>query len=715
MQGKTWLPVPPPAGQGDPAAAGLVAAVIAHAPMGVAVIDPDGRYRSVNPAYCSLFGYTAAELLGRRFTLVFAPAQRAQALARHQAFLAGGTALDGELEVVHRSGQVFSVLVHSAAVPGDDGRLNRLVYVLDISPRKQAELALQGQQQFLQSVLDALTAHVCVLDAQGVVLAVNRAWQAFAADNGMPPGQGMLGCNYLAVCEQASRAPTPAETVGMPPAVFADQLRAVLAGSLDGFQAEYPCDTAQGRLWFLARVSRMAGSQPARTVVAHDNITALKRAQDTLRDGEALLLDMAASIPGAVFRLLQLPDGHWRFSYFSPGIQQLFGLTPEQACGDIRVLGRHILPEDRADHDDAIRQAVLAGRPFEQEYRIRSTAGVLKWVHSKAAPKPGEAATVVWTGMLHDITERKRMEAVLRGSEERYRTLFETVAQGVVYHDAQGRITSANPAAQRILGLTLAQMQGRQAMDPDWHAVREDGSPMTVEEHPARRALATAAPVSNVVMGVPVRGRSCAWLLVNATPVLRQGVVQEVYASFEDITERVLLSQELKLQASTDYLTGAANRRSLMQRLALELQRVRRVAGHRCAVLAVDLDLFKQVNDQHGHAAGDAVLRQTAALMQRLTRQHDLVARSGGEEFTLLLPETSPDDALALAERLRAGLQAQVVRHQGQALVVTVSVGVAQILADDADEDAALARADAALYQAKAAGRNRVCQAPPPG
>jgi diguanylate cyclase (GGDEF)-like protein len=215
---------------------------------------------------------------------------------------------------------------------------------------------------------------------------------------------------------------------------------------------------------------------------------------------------------------------------------------------------------------------------------------------------------------------------------------------------------------------------------------------------------------------VQVPERGLVWLLVSATPIKRHGVVEEVYASFEDITERVLLSQELKLQASTDYLTGAANRRSLMQRLALEFERVKRSAGsHRCAVLAVDLDLFKQVNDNHGHAAGDAVLQQVAALMRRLTRQHDLVARSGGEEFMLLLPEAGADDALALAERLRAGLRAQPVQHQALQLAVTVSVGVSPILPDDANVDAVLARADGALYAAKAGGRDRVCLAPLPG
>ncbi|GCL63735.1 sensor domain-containing diguanylate cyclase [Pseudaquabacterium pictum] len=438
--------------------------------------------------------------------------------------------------------------------------------------------------------------------------------------------------------------------------------------------------------------------------------------EDTLGDSAALMLDLAASIPGAMFRLSRWAGGQWRFTYVSPGIEPLFGLTPAQVCADIRALGRVILPEDRPQHDATIRAALLAGQAFEQEYRIRTADGVLKWVHARARPQPGGAGEVVWTGLLTDVSDRKQLEAVVRDSEERYRTLFETVAQGVVYQDAAGRITSANPAAQRILGLTLDQMQGRHSVDPRWQAIHEDGSPFPGTEHPAMVALRTGQPVHQVVMGVHAPNRGCTWLLVNATPVLRAGQAQEVYSSFEDITERVLLSQELKRQASTDDLTGVANRRSLMQRLALEFERVRQPgAGHRCAVLAVDLDLFKLINDRHGHAAGDAVLQHAATLMRRVTRQHDLVARSGGEEFTLVLPDTGPDEAAALAERLRASLQAQPLQHQGLALVVTVSVGVSQILPADASLDAVLARADAALYAAKGAGRNQVCLAPAAG
>ena len=570
--------------------AGFGELVMACAPMGVAVIDAEGIYRSVNPAHCALYGYRADELLGRPFTAIVPPDRQAVALARHRAFMAAAAPLDGEFVVQHRDGRKIDVLLRSVAVTSDDDGPMRLVYVLDITQRLQAERALRAQQQSLQAALD------------------------------------------------------------------------------------------------------------------------------TLREREALLRDMAASMPGAMFRLQLDADRRWRFSYVSPGIQALFGLTPEQVCADVRALRQCIAPEELSTHDPVLLAALQAGVPFEQEYRIHATDGTAKWVHVRAVPERIGDAASVWVGMLQDVSERKRMEGVLRSSEERYRRLFETVAQGVVYQDAQGRITSANPAAQRILGRTLAQMQGQHGDDRGWQAQREDGSPMPADAHPAAVALRTGEPVTDVVMGVPVPERGLVWLLVSATPLKRHGVVEEVYASFEDITERVLLSWELKRQATTDDLTGVANRRSLMQRLALEFERVRRSEGrHSCAVLAVDLDLFKQVNDNHGHAAGDAVLRQVAALMSRLTRHHDLVARSGGEEFMLLLPEAGVDDALALAERLRAGMHAQPMLHRGLALTVTLSVGVSTILPEDPNFDAVLARADGALYAAKDAGRDRVCLAPLPG
>jgi diguanylate cyclase (GGDEF)-like protein len=226
-------------------------------------------------------------------------------------------------------------------------------------------------------------------------------------------------------------------------------------------------------------------------------------------------------------------------------------------------------------------------------------------------------------------------------------------------------------------------------------------------------ALRTGQPVRNVVMGVAVSGQGYVWILVSAIPLFESGRLHEVYASFEDITQRVLLARELRHQASTDALTGASNRRSLMDRLRIEFERVQRHPALHCSLLAIDLDHFKLVNDRYGHAAGDAVLRHVTQLMRQDTRQVDVVARSGGEEFTLLLPDTSIEAALALAERLRKRLEATPTPWVDHEVVVTASIGVSVVCSADISPDDVLARADQALYAAKHAGRNLVrCNLP---
>jgi diguanylate cyclase (GGDEF)-like protein/PAS domain S-box-containing protein len=567
-------------------------------------------------------------------------------------------------------------------------------------------------RQFVQSVLDGLAAHLCVLDERGVIVTVNRAWREFATANGGLTHRVLEGASYRRVCEQALRLRTP-DAVDID--TFLLRLDEVLAGRRRQFEFEYPCHSSTEQRWFIARVARVEGNGPLRIVVAHDDVTQLKQAQEALRQGQDLLLDLAASIPGALFRVQAGGAGRWNFQYLSPGLQTLLEVSPEEGVRDAEAVWGCVLAEDRRAHESSIREAIARGSAWDREFRIRSRSGQVRWIHAQAQPKPGADGRPIWTGMLTDVSDRKHVETVLQASEETYRTLFETVPQGVIYQDPAGRITAANPAALRILGLPLGQLMGRTADDARWHAIREDGSDFPAAEQPAMQTLRTGLPVKDVVMGVQVPGRGCAWILMNANPVYKDGRLNEVYTSFEDITPRVLLSNELRQQATTDFLTGAANRRSLMERLNSELERVGRHPELRCSVLAMDLDHFKQVNDTWGHAAGDAVLQHVTQLMQQETRQLDLLGRTGGEEFTLLLPDTETDEALALAERLRARVQQAPLRFGAASIPITVSIGVSTIAAADANADAALVRADRALYAAKNGGRNQVRLAPQPG
>jgi diguanylate cyclase (GGDEF)-like protein len=175
---------------------------------------------------------------------------------------------------------------------------------------------------------------------------------------------------------------------------------------------------------------------------------------------------------------------------------------------------------------------------------------------------------------------------------------------------------------------------------------------------------------------------------------------------------RIQLTERIKEKAMSDPLTGLRNRRAFAEELAESLAREERHDGH-LALVMIDLDHFKKLNDTHGHPAGDAALRATAHVLRKLLRRGDVAARYGGEEFVVMLPGASEAGALRFAERIRAALEEAETDYAGVKLRVTASLGLAVWPADAPDADALLTAADRALYVAKASGRNRVVRASP--
>jgi len=176
---------------------------------------------------------------------------------------------------------------------------------------------------------------------------------------------------------------------------------------------------------------------------------------------------------------------------------------------------------------------------------------------------------------------------------------------------------------------------------------------------------------------------------------------------------RLTLERQLLKLATTDTLTGVANRRWFLDKAAREVERAHRYALP-LSLLALDLDRFKAINDTHGHATGDDVLRAVTACTQRLLRQTDVFGRLGGEEFAILLPHTDADGAIATADRIHAAVRMLCIPVRGTALRITTSIGAAVLDPHDIGVEQLLHRADEALYEAKRAGRNRTILADAP-
>jgi diguanylate cyclase (GGDEF)-like protein len=210
-----------------------------------------------------------------------------------------------------------------------------------------------------------------------------------------------------------------------------------------------------------------------------------------------------------------------------------------------------------------------------------------------------------------------------------------------------------------------------------------------------------------VIVGFDARKRGRTWVEVSAVPLVKDGKLDQVYTCFEEITERVILGRALEQKATMDFLTGVANRASTIDQLRIEWDRKRRDRDHRCAILLLDLDFFKQINDTLGHAAGDAVLKHVSSLLTEAVRSADLVGRMGGEEFLVMLRGTALASAFGLARRVCERVASRATEFEGAPIATTISIGVSVLRADDVSIDAVLARADQALYAAKNAGRNR--------
>jgi diguanylate cyclase (GGDEF)-like protein/PAS domain S-box-containing protein len=329
---------------------------------------------------------------------------------------------------------------------------------------------------------------------------------------------------------------------------------------------------------------------------------------------------------------------------------------------------------------------------------------------------------LAWGRILHDVAERRRVERDLRASEARFRGVVRDVPVGVLVLDPAGRFLLANEKARELLGLSEEELAAKTSLDPSWNVVDEEGRVLPVAEFPVNRAMRTGAPVRDAVVGVMTPGAvERVWLLVNADPELGEdGALVEVLCTFADITERKAAERRLE-QANAalqrlslvDPVTEVANRRQFDKALADEWARATR-GGSSIALVVLDVDHFKPYNDRYGHPAGDECLRRIATVLSRtLLRVGDVVARYGGEEFAAVLPMTDADAATAVAERMRRSVEALALPHGAVPLgIVTISAGVASCRPDVGTSALdLLARADAALYEAKAEGRNRVVTA----
>jgi PAS domain S-box-containing protein len=415
---------------------------VAAADLGTWEWDPATDAMRLSDRAAELYGVDPARPLTREsLRAAQHPDDRARVRAAARTAAADRADYDIEYRLTRPGGEPVWLSVRGRGVYDAAGTLTRMTGVVqDVTARKRAEERLAEAHQFLQASLDALPSHIAVLDGRGVILAVNAAWRRFADENRYAGRDYGVGASYV-----EAYAPT-AGTGECVEAEMVAGLTAVLAGARPDFEFEYPCHAPDRRRWFLLRATRFRAPGPVRVVVSHDDITARRLAEESLRAGEARFRLAAEAVNGIIYEY-DIAAGRVERTR---GLFEVLGYRPDEVPASADWWFDQIHPDDRRDESAAVRAAARTGDRLLTRYRARHRDG--RWLHLEdrsvvLADAAGAPVRVI--GCTLDVTQRVEAEQALKEADRRKDEFLATLA-----HELR------NPLAPIRNGLQIMRLSG---------------------------------------------------------------------------------------------------------------------------------------------------------------------------------------------------------------------------------------------------------------
>lgn len=407
-----------------------------------------------------------------------------------------------------------------------------------------------------------------------------------------------------------------------------------------------------------------------------------------------------------------LADGEGRCVYSNAACEKIIGLTFGQALG--KPWSESLHPDDRQHAVTEWRKAMREGRPFQADVRIERPDASTGWARLHASTVNGGSRPSVFMLMVEEISGQKAAERVVREAEqslfeekERAQVTLDSIGDAVLATDLAGNVTYMNIEAENLTGWARDEALGRPLTEV-FHIV--DGETLEVARNPARRAIEEDRTVE-LELGCLLLRRDNSGVAIedSAAPIHnRDGSVAGAVIVFHDAAQSRAMAMQNAHLAWHDPLTGLPNIALLAERLTQAIGLAKRHCS-RIALLFIDLDRFKRINDVHGHLVGDELLKSVASRLENCLRATDTVCRRSGDEFVILLSElTCQQDAGQLAEKILAALSAPHVLD-GITVEVGVSIGISVYPDDAEDGDAMMQCADAAMYRAKATSLHDYC------
>ncbi len=653
------------------------AELLAAAGQAIVAVDTNRNVIYWNRAAEEMYGWSALEAIGRPALELIRRVEAPGHAEMMRLRMLGGRSWAGDYEVTVRDGRRLWVYVTNTPVFGDDGEWVGVIgSSIDITERKVAEAA--GRR--LAAIVDGSGDAIFGTTNDGIV----TSWNAAAT--------ALFGY-------------TEAEMLGQPVARIAPGVRAAeQAGMRERLGAGGPAehletirtrkDGSSVDVLITASGSRNElGQMVGLSVIAQD-ITVRLTAQRALEASRRRLAEAQRTAQIGSFEFdVVAGDLAW-----SEESCRIMGLRPDTTPTQESFVDM-VHPDDVESVTAAWKNALVRGVRIDLVFRIIRPDAEVRTVHARALPESAADGSIVRiAGTMMDNTEQVEADRVARAAELRFEIGFEQSAIGAAITDLDGIPLRVNPAACRFFERPADDLVGQRWTD---------------YTHPDE------VPLGQAVLGRLAGGHdtfsderryvrpdaSVVWALTHVTLVRDEsGEPEYFFVQLQDITGRKLMEQELAHQALHDSLTGLPNRALLTDRLVHGLARSRR-RGSQLAVMFLDVDQFKMVNDSLGHSAGDDLLRHAATEIEKAIRPGDTVARFGGDEFVVVCDDVSVVEVERVAERVLETLSRPWFIGE-QEMHITASLGIA-VADDSATPESLLRDSDAAMYRAKERGRGR--------
>ena len=647
----------------------LVQSSVDRAEEAIFWIGPDARILNVNSAACKSLGYERDELLGMRVPDIDPGVTEEEwpdrwTMMREQKF--------SNVESTHqrKDGSTFPVEVHSNFLEFG-GQEFDLAFARDITERIASSEALRHSEEKYRDLVENSNEIIYTLDSSAIVTYISPAVEAIG---GFKPEEviGRRSTEFIHPDDIAE---------------VAISLQKVLQGELD--PTEYRLRTKSGGYRWVRSASKPIYEDSTivgvRGVLV--DITDKRAAEDALRASEKRFRALVENGADGITLL----DADGTITYAGPSTESIRGYTPEEMVG--RPLSELVHPDD-LEAVNVVKSDLLEapGEAMPMIYRAKHKDGSWLWLEAVATNLLGDPSVAAIVVNYRDITERKLADEALRQSEENHRALAVAIPDVMMRVRKDGTISDFKADERHVLSLA------------------EVGS----EKMVLAEVLPELAPQLMRFVDIAISTHETQVFeyqqSVSGKPLEFEARIvassdDEAVAIIRDITERKNSERTIRQLAYHDALTGLPNRTLFEDRLTVAVAQARR-AGEALAVMFLDLDRFKLVNDTLGHGAGDKLLTMVGDEISGLLRDGDTVARVGGDEFTLLLPRVSgSEDATDVADRILAQLK-KPKRIAGQEFRVTTSIGVTLFPGDGDDPETLLRNADTAMYRAKERGRD---------